>query len=238
MVRRADGGLLSLLVVLSTASCAGCGGSGQGGSERPGLTHQWLSGTSPASGVHCRASLGFRVPTAVPVWAPGPLFLRRTPELRKLLPHKTRVCPPSSHQLRDLWALVAEGPGGRDGGSGLACGRQGLVFSTLRVLSPGRGEPRGPAPWPPQHQPCSLRGPPGVATQGPWLLARCVGVGQGLSVESQALSAHPRAACLVRTPAGQAGKPGAAPGPQSPDPAYHCRASPLEYWRMISAPWA
>lgn len=151
LVGRADGGLLSLLVVLSTASCAGCGGSGQGGSERPGLTHQWLSGTSPASGVHCRASLGFRVPTAVPVWAPGPLFLRRTPELRKLLPHKTRVCPPSSHQLRDLWALVAEGPGGRDGGSGLACGRQGLVFSTLRVLSPGRGEPRGPAPWPPQH---------------------------------------------------------------------------------------
>lgn len=51
-------------------------------------------------------------------------------------------------------------------------------------------------------------------------------MGRGLSVESQALSAHPRAACLVRTHAGQAGKPGAAPGPQSPDPAYHCRASP------------
>lgn len=92
-------------------------------------------------------------------------------------------------------------------------------------LSPGRGESWGPAPSPPQRWPCSLRGPPGVTTQGPWLPARQVGVGRGLSVESQALSAHPRAACLVRTHAGQAGKPGAAPGPPSPDPAYRCRAS-------------
>lgn len=175
LVGRADGGLLSLLVELSTASCSGCGGSGQGGSERPGLTHQWLSGTSPASGVHCRASLGSRVPTAVPVWAPGLvlLFLRRTPELRKLLPHKTRVCPPSSHQLPDLWALVAEGPGGRDEGlwPGMWAAGAGLQHIPC-LLSPGRGEPRGPAPSLPQHWPCSLRGPPGVTTQGPWLLAR------------------------------------------------------------------
>ena len=50
-------------------------------------------------------------------------------------------------------------------------------------------------------------------------------MGRGLSVESQALSAHPRAACLVRTHAGQPGKPGAAPGSLSPEPAYRRCAS-------------
>lgn len=103
LVERADGGLLSLLVELSTASCAGYRGSGQGESECPGLTRQWFSGTSPASGVHCRANLGSRVHTAMPVCTRGLvlLFLKRTSELCKLLPHKTRVCPPSSHQLPD-----------------------------------------------------------------------------------------------------------------------------------------
>ena len=36
-----DGGLLSLLVELSTAGCAGCRGSIQGESECPGLMQQW-----------------------------------------------------------------------------------------------------------------------------------------------------------------------------------------------------
>ena len=93
------------------------------------------------------------------------------------------------------------------------------------ALSPGRGEPRGPAPSLPWRWPCSLQGPPGVTTQGPWVPARRVGVGRGLSVESQALSAHPRAACLVRTHAGQPGKPGAAPGSLSPEQAYRRCAS-------------
>lgn len=76
--------------------------------------------------------------------------------------------------------------------------------------------------------PCSLRGPPGVTTQGPWLPARLVGVGQGRSLESQALSAHPRAACLVRTSCrpgreawGSSRPPEPAPGlprPRSPQP--------------------